>query len=92
MCQLETLVYTLSTNTGQALKEEIYVQRRIELWGEGFRFYDLKRLNLPLDRTGANHNANLISDVFTVAAGDPRWQWVIPQDALNANPLLVQNP
>ena len=25
-------------------------QRRVELWGEGFRFLDLKRLNLPLDR------------------------------------------
>lgn len=43
--------YTLSTNTGQALIDEIMVQRRVELWGEGFRFLDLKRLNLPLDRT-----------------------------------------
>lgn len=42
--------YTLSTNTGDALKEEIMTQRRIELWGEGFRFLDLKRLNMPLDR------------------------------------------
>lgn len=84
--------YTLTTNTGQELKEEIYVQRRIELWGEGFRFYDLKRLNLPLNRNGANHSADLISDVFDVAVGDSRWQWLIPQDALNANPLLVQNP
>lgn len=83
--------YTLSTNSGQLLKEEIYVQRRIELWGEGFRFYDLKRLNLPLDRTGANHRGDLINDVFNVSAGDPRWQWLIPQDALNANPLLIQN-
>ncbi|MFS4466893.1 RagB/SusD family nutrient uptake outer membrane protein [Maribacter sp. 2210JD10-5] len=84
--------YILSTNSGQALKEEIYVQRRVELWGEGFRFYDLKRLDLPLNRNGANHSADLISDVFDVPAGDSRWQWLIPQDALNANPLLVQNP
>ena len=84
--------YTMSTNSGEELREEIYIQRRIELWGEGFRFYDLKRLNLPLDRTGANHDASVISDVFIVAAGDKRWEWLIPQDALNANPLLVQNP
>jgi hypothetical protein len=84
--------YTLSANSGQALKEEIYIQRRVELWGEGFRFYDLKRLDLPLDRRGANHSSDLISDVFQVPAGDSRWQWLIPQDALNANPLLVQNP
>ncbi len=43
-------MYTLSTNSGEALIEEIMVQRRVELWGEGFRFLDLKRLNLPLDR------------------------------------------
>jgi hypothetical protein len=42
--------YTLSTKTGDALIDEIMVQRRVELWGEGFRFLDLKRLNLPLDR------------------------------------------
>lgn len=84
--------YTMTTNSGQALKEEIYIQRRIELWGEGFRFYDLKRLNLPLDRTGGNHNPSLVDDVLFVPAGDNRWQWLIPQSALDANPLLVQNP
>lgn len=42
--------YTMSTNTGEALIEEIMFQRRIELWGEGFRFLDLKRLNMDLDR------------------------------------------
>ncbi len=82
---------TLSTNSGQDLRDEIHFQRRIELWGEGFRFYDLKRLNQPLDRTGGNHLGNLINDVFEVPAGDPRWVWLIPQDALNANPLLEQN-
>src|SRR5262249_14777039 len=34
--------YTLSTNSGDALIEEILTQRRIELWAEGFRFYDLR--------------------------------------------------
>jgi len=42
--------YTKSTKTGQALIDEILIQRRVELWGEGFRFTDLKRLNLALDR------------------------------------------
>ncbi len=42
--------YTLSTNTGEDLIEEIMVQRRVELWAEGFRWFDLKRLNLDLDR------------------------------------------
>ena len=35
--------YTLSTKTGENLIEEVMTQRRIELWGEGFRWFDLKR-------------------------------------------------
>lgn len=42
--------YTLSTNTGNLLIDEVMFQRRVELWGEGFRFLDLKRLNMDLDR------------------------------------------
>ncbi len=84
--------YTLSTNTGQALIDEIMIHRRVELWGEGFRFFDLKRLNQPLDRTGSNHTLTLAS-VLTVPAGDKRWQWVIPQEEINiSNGLVTQNP
>ncbi len=83
--------YVLSTNTGQDLIDEIMLQRRAELWGEGFRFYDLKRLNLPLDRTGANVVASVAS-VMSVPAGGNIWQFLIPKDELNANKACVQNP
>lgn len=83
--------YVLSTKTGAALIEEIITQRRVELWGEGFRFYDLKRTNSPLVRTGANHNATY-ANVLTVPAGDKTWQFLIPQDELNySNGVVVQN-
>jgi hypothetical protein len=82
--------YTSSTATGAAYLTEIMNSRRVELWGEGFRFFDLKRLNLPLDRNGSNHNTAL-AVAMTVAAGDNAWQWVIPQSEINANPLVKQN-
>ena len=69
---------------------EILLQRRIELWGEGFRFFDLKRTNAALDRTGANHISS-VSGVSNVPAGDKRWQWLIPIAEINANPLIIQN-
>lgn len=84
--------YVLSTNTGQALIDEIMFNRRVELWGEGFRFTDLKRLNLPMSRAGIpNHLLALIS-VVTVPAGDKTWEWLFPQDEINTNLALVQNP
>ena len=84
--------YTLSSNTGDDLLEEIYLNRRLELWGEGFRFFDLKRLNLPLDRTGANHNPTAANNFLEVEAGDKMWQYLIPEVEMHANPLMEQNP
>ncbi|SFT38538.1 SusD family protein [Algoriphagus locisalis] len=84
--------YTMSTNTGDDLAEEIMVQRRIELWGEGFRFYDLKRLNLPLDRNGANFVESVINGKYTEPAGSNNWQWRIPIDEINTNENMIQNP
>ncbi|UNY97531.1 RagB/SusD family nutrient uptake outer membrane protein [Zhouia spongiae] len=84
--------YVLSANTGMSLIDEIMVQRRVELWGEGFRWYDLKRLNQPLDRTGSNQNSTYAGGVMEVSVDDNRWVWPIPQDEIDANPLIVQNP
>lgn len=84
--------YVKSTNTGTALINEILTQRRIELWGEGFRFYDLKRLALPLDRTGANHDVS-VATVLSIPADDVRWEFLIPLDEINnSNGLVEQNP
>lgn len=84
--------YVLSANTGAALIEEILVYRRVELWGEGHRFYDLKRLNRGLDRrTAPNYVAASVGDVMVIPAGDPRWQWVIPRAEIQANTNTKQN-
>ena len=84
--------YSKSSNTGQDLVDEILIQRRVELWGEGFRFYDLKRLNQPLDRTGANHNATYAVKM-TEPAGTIEWQFLIPQNEINnSGGVVIQNP
>lgn len=82
--------YTRSTNTGATLIEEILTQRRIELWGEGFRFTDLKRLNMALDRTNSNHDES-VSQTMEVPVGDKRWQFVISKKEMDANKLMIQN-
>jgi starch-binding outer membrane protein, SusD/RagB family len=84
--------YVKSTNTGQALIDEILFNRRIELWGEGFRFTDLKRLNQPLIRTGIPNQNPTISQVMEIPAGDKQWVWLFHQDEINTNPNLEQNP
>ena len=80
------------TKTGEEYYEEILLNRRIELWGEGFRFFDLKRLGLPLNRKDANQNTTVINNLYTIEPNDPRWQWLIPRQEINSNPLIEQNP
>lgn len=76
--------YVLSTNTGQALLNEIRLHRRIELWGEGFAFYDMKRWNVPLVRTytGTNHPTYGRVDY---AVGSPKFVFQIPILEINNN-------
>jgi len=83
--------YVQSTKTGDALVDEILTQRRIELWGEGHRFLDLKRTNAALNRNGTNAIAS-VALLFDVAPGDVRWEFLIPRREINANPAIVQNP
>ncbi len=84
--------YVQSTNIGQALLNEIYLNRRVELWGEGHRFTDLKRLNLPMSRVGIPNHVIALIQVQTIPAGDLQWQFLFPQDEINQNRVLVQNP
>lgn len=83
--------YKLSTTTGTALLDEILFNRRVELWGEGVRFTDLKRMNLPLNRNGANHNP-AAAVLFDVPAGDKQWEFLIPRRETDSNKAIVQNP
>lgn len=39
------------TATGAELLDEVRLYRRIELWGEGFCWFDFKRWNMPMQRT-----------------------------------------
>lgn len=81
--------------TGQALIDEILLQRRIELWGEGFRLLDIKRLKLPLDRTHATNHLPSLAGELSIPAEDAKFLFRIPQSEIDANENISmsdQNP
>ena len=71
---------TISVNSGAVLKQEIQIERRKELYGEGFRYYDILRRKETLTRTSPNHWAKL-----TLASGDPKRIMPIPQSEREAS-------
>lgn len=84
--------YVKSSNTGQALIDEIILQKRIELWGEGITFLDMKRLKEGLDRTGSNHRPDA---VLVFPPEDKVFTYKLPQRELDNNPNIPasdQNP
>ena len=90
--------YNASTFSGTSLVNEILLQRRIELWGEGFSLMDIKRLHQGLNRPQGpgNHGApNFDPGVYTTSPEDPRFLMRIPQRELDANSNMTpadQNP
>lgn len=70
--------------------EEVLLQRRIELWGEGFGYFDLKRLNRGIDRKyeGTNHLAGYIHQI---PARDVKWIYQIPQAEIQENDHIQEN-
>ncbi len=70
------------TSTGDALIDEIMLERRKELFAEGHRIFDVKRRNLSFSRTGDEHwqlNGEEIQ------GDDYRLNLPIPLSEINAN-------
>lgn len=82
--------YVFSGNTGASLAEEVMNHRRIELWGEGFRWFDLKRLNLPCNRTGSNFDAAFCG-FLTKTQAENGWYYEIPKRETDFNKLMKKN-
>ncbi len=75
-------------DTQDKLREEVRLQRRIELWGEGTSFYDLKRWQLGVDRTNSNH-----TNILTIDKTSNKWRYQIPIKEMDSNPNIgEQNP
>ncbi|MCK9303885.1 MAG: RagB/SusD family nutrient uptake outer membrane protein [Bacteroidales bacterium] len=78
------------TSTGPALLEEIKMYRALELWGEGFDWFDLKRWGDSISRKSFSNGGNFIS-VLAITRGPEHgnnWIWKIPQKETDYNPLV----
>jgi hypothetical protein len=74
------------TATGQALLDEIAIERRVELCFEGHRIFDITRHKQNLVRVDCT------APVSTVTYPDYRFILPIPLVEMDANPNMVQNP
>ena len=68
---------------------EVLLQRRIELWGEGFEYFDLRRLAKGVDRTyeGSNHSTR---GWYKFPAHAKSWNFQIPQREIQNNVYITE--
>lgn len=74
----------INTLSGQALLNEIYLQTRIELWGEGKSYLAMKRNKATITR-GSNH---LFEPGISFPYSDDKLTFDIPQAEVLNNPVL----
>ena len=83
--------YTVSSG-GRSLEDEIWFQRRVELWGEGFSNSDTRRLNKPLVRFHAGESSNVPSAFrFNMTADDGWWLMRFTSAERNTNLAIIDN-
>ncbi|WP_134090234.1 RagB/SusD family nutrient uptake outer membrane protein [Olivibacter sp. XZL3] len=80
---------TVTSATGQQdLIDAILLERRKEMWGEGLEWFDILRLQLPVERTTAQGHFQNVS----VPQNSNRLILMIPEREVINNSLLEQNP
>ena len=82
--------YTIPS--GRTLRDEIWFQRRVELWGEGFAVSDARRLNKPIVRFHGPNTTNYADAYqFNIAADDGWLNMRFPQSEKDNNSAIVDN-
>jgi len=79
--------YTCDDKSGSALMDEIKFYRGVELWGEGFNWFDIKRWGDTISRKKYADGGNWMSQyAITITPNEKNnWTWCIPQSETNYN-------
>lgn len=77
--------------TGRKIEDEVWFQRRVELWGEGFSNSDTRRLGKPLVRFHGSDSNWPQAFRFNMTADDGWWLLRFCTEELNTNLAIVDN-
>lgn len=85
--------YNIPSTAIRSFADEIWFQRRVELWGEGFFTGDAKRLNKPIVRFHDNTSSTNFPTAYTfnIAANDGWLNMRFPQTEMDNNLGIIDN-
>lgn len=81
-----------NTKTGTDLLNEIKTYRAIELWGEGFDWFDTKRWGDPIVRKDYAGGGNFLSSLAVTIqpSANNKWTWKVPLRETDYNTAIKQ--
>lgn len=87
LIQTRDSAYDCTSVPDNFFQNEVYFQKRIELWGEGLIFHDAKRIGAGMKNgyPGTNAEADFRINCTGVC---PAWNFTIPQREVNGNPAI----
>ncbi len=83
--------YSCNATTPEDIQQEVYFQRRVELWGEGLSYFDIMRLDLVINRLNLNWAPQESFVIPNQASGSDRANvriYCIPEGEINGNKAL----
>lgn len=83
--------YACLGNTAADIQNEVWMQRRVELWGEGLSFFDIMRLRKDIDRRGAKFPQAYTFNFKYGPAEGACMLFVIPDSEISANKAITEN-
>lgn len=85
--------FVSKAGTVEQFSDEVWLQRRIELWGEGFAMADKMRLAKPIVRFHPDDATTNVPELyqFNISSKDPWLLMRFAQTELNGNAAIEQN-
>lgn len=80
--------YTVQSVSAEGVQDAVWKQRRIELWGEGFAYFDLMRLKKGVDRRGQGFQPE---SCYNLSATDNVLILRLPRGEVDQNPQITEN-
>ena len=80
--------FTTKATSPEEIQDVIWNKRRLEFWGEGLSWFDIKRLNKGIDRRGLGFPAAFVYNVDPDTP-DNAWIYVIPNTEKQYNSKIT---
>ncbi len=77
--------FVSTASSAEELQNEVWLQRRIEFWGEGIAWFDIMRLKKPVIRKEDGVTSFGAQAIFNIPSETPYMLWPIPREEIQAN-------